>query len=207
MQFQKSLISWEIKLTTHPLSAYHKASAYASNSLSALEFFLLCYSEICCEKKTNSSVDCKTLGSLSLQKLVCLFQQMEGSSLETFLIVGRVSSEAVIESKLLRSRSYLTRVHVWFEELLLGARFFGLQIALWLLKFQRALTLWRRLIICSAVDGSLIYIGGRFTFFALQPIPREIDNVICLIFLAVEMLQRYIRCCCFWYASRYTSEF
>ncbi|KAL8462987.1 hypothetical protein ACS0TY_033039 [Phlomoides rotata] len=66
---------------------------------------------------------------------------MEGSSLETFLIVGRVSSEAVIESKLLRSRSFITRIHVWFEELLLGARFFGLQMALWLLKIQRALTL------------------------------------------------------------------
>ncbi|KAG8390107.1 hypothetical protein BUALT_Bualt01G0049200 [Buddleja alternifolia] len=66
---------------------------------------------------------------------------MEGSSLETFFIVGKVSSEAVIESKLLQSRSILSRVHVWFEELLLEARLFGMQIALWLLKLQKALTL------------------------------------------------------------------
>lgn len=69
------------------------------------------------------------------------FKQMEGSSLETFLIIGRVSSEAVIESKLLQSRSFLSRLHVWFEEFLLEARLFGLQIALWLLKIQKALTL------------------------------------------------------------------
>ncbi|GER46640.1 protein kinase superfamily protein [Striga asiatica] len=66
---------------------------------------------------------------------------MQGSSLETFLIVGRVSSEAVIESKLLHSRSILSRVHVWLEEFLLEVRLFGLQIALWLLKLQKALTL------------------------------------------------------------------
>ncbi|KAI3470875.1 hypothetical protein Pfo_027538 [Paulownia fortunei] len=65
---------------------------------------------------------------------------MEGSSLETFLIVGRVSSEAVIESKLLQSRSFVSRIHVWFEEFLLEARLFGMQIALWLLKLQKALT-------------------------------------------------------------------
>ncbi|KAI3458546.1 hypothetical protein Pfo_015209 [Paulownia fortunei] len=66
---------------------------------------------------------------------------MQGSSLETFLIVGRVSSEAVIKSKLLQSTSFLSQVHVWLEELLLEARLFGMQIALWLLKLQKALTL------------------------------------------------------------------
>ncbi|GFP97640.1 putative abc1 protein at2g40090 [Phtheirospermum japonicum] len=65
---------------------------------------------------------------------------IEGSSLESFLIVGRVSSEAVIESRLLRSRSILSRIQVWFEEFLLEARLFGMQMALWLLKFQKALT-------------------------------------------------------------------
>ncbi|KAL8051323.1 hypothetical protein ABFS82_06G138100 [Erythranthe guttata] len=65
---------------------------------------------------------------------------MEGSSLETFLIVGRVSSEAVIESRLLRSRSVLSRFRVWFEECMLDARLFGMQFALWLLKIQKALT-------------------------------------------------------------------
>ncbi|KAL6581216.1 hypothetical protein OROMI_007139 [Orobanche minor] len=66
---------------------------------------------------------------------------MQGSSLETFLIVGRVSSEAVIESRLLRSRSILSRIQVWFEEFLLDARLFGMQITLWLIKFRKALTL------------------------------------------------------------------
>ncbi|KAK4489268.1 hypothetical protein RD792_005065 [Penstemon davidsonii] len=61
---------------------------------------------------------------------------MQGSSLETFLIVGRVSSEAVIESKLLQSKSFFSRVCVWFEELLLEARLFGMQIALWLLNLK-----------------------------------------------------------------------
>ncbi|XP_041990359.1 putative ABC1 protein At2g40090 [Salvia splendens] len=66
---------------------------------------------------------------------------MEGSSVETFLIVGRVSSEAVIESKYLHSKSILSRLHVWFEEFLSEARLLGLQFAVWLLKFQKALTL------------------------------------------------------------------
>ncbi|XP_041994777.1 putative ABC1 protein At2g40090 [Salvia splendens] len=66
---------------------------------------------------------------------------MEGSSVETFLIVGRVSSEAVIESKFLHCKSILSRLHVWFEEFLSEARLFGLQLAVWLLKFQKALTL------------------------------------------------------------------
>lgn len=72
---------------------------------------------------------------------IYFFKQMEGSSLESFLIIGRVSSEAVIESKLLRSRSFLSRVQVWFEEFLLEARLFGMQMALWLLKLQKTLTL------------------------------------------------------------------
>lgn len=66
---------------------------------------------------------------------------MEGSSIETFLIVGRVSSEAVIESKLLQSKSVLSRLRVRLEKLLSEARFIGLQIAVWLLKCQKALTL------------------------------------------------------------------
>ncbi|KAL0359181.1 UNVERIFIED_CONTAM: putative ABC1 protein [Sesamum angustifolium] len=65
---------------------------------------------------------------------------LECSSLETFLIVGRVSSEAVIESKLLQSRSLLSQLLVWFEELRLEARLFAMQIALWLLKLQKTLT-------------------------------------------------------------------
>lgn len=70
-----------------------------------------------------------------------LAYQMEGSSIETFLIVGRVSSEAVIESKLLQSKSVLSRLRVRFEKFLSEARLIGLQIAVWLLKCQKALTL------------------------------------------------------------------
>lgn len=112
---------------------------------------------------------------------------MEGSSLETFLIVGRVSSEAVIESKLLKSKSYFTRIHVWFEELLLEARFFGLQFALWLLKIQSALTLWRLVWCRRFIDSHwrkiyiLCFAASTWEYF-----------------LGVAMLQRYIRCC-FWY--------
>ncbi|KAL0452736.1 UNVERIFIED_CONTAM: putative ABC1 protein [Sesamum latifolium] len=78
---------------------------------------------------------------LDPDKHLYVLKQLEGSSLETFLIVGRVSSEAVIESKLLRSRSLLSRLLVWFEELRLEARLFAMQIALWLLKLQKTLTL------------------------------------------------------------------
>ncbi|KAK6156128.1 hypothetical protein DH2020_010376 [Rehmannia glutinosa] len=66
---------------------------------------------------------------------------MQGSSVEAFLIVGRVSSEAVIYSKLSHSTSFLSHIHVWVEEFLLEARLFGMQIALWLFKLQKALTL------------------------------------------------------------------
>uniref|UniRef100_A0A803P178 ABC1 atypical kinase-like domain-containing protein n=1 Tax=Cannabis sativa TaxID=3483 RepID=A0A803P178_CANSA len=61
------------------------------------------------------------------------------SSLETFLIIGRISSEAVIEAKLLESKSLLVRLNVWIDEILLDARLFGMQVALWLLQLKRAL--------------------------------------------------------------------
>ncbi|XP_071929926.1 putative ABC1 protein At2g40090 isoform X2 [Coffea arabica] len=66
---------------------------------------------------------------------------MQGSSLESFLIIGRVSSEAVIESKLWQKRSILSRIDVWLERILLEARLFGMHVALWLLLLRRALTL------------------------------------------------------------------
>lgn len=67
--------------------------------------------------------------------------QMQGSSLESFLIVGRVSSEAVIESMLWQKRSILSRIDVWLEKIFLEARLFGMHVALWLLQLRRALTL------------------------------------------------------------------
>ncbi|XAR71931.1 Cadmium-transporting ATPase [Bertholletia excelsa] len=66
---------------------------------------------------------------------------LKGSSLETFLIIGRVSSEAVIETKLVQHKSSFCRIKLWLEELLLEARLFGMQIALWLLQLKRNLPL------------------------------------------------------------------
>lgn len=66
---------------------------------------------------------------------------LQGSSLESFLIIGRVSSEAVIEYKSWQKKSILTRIDVWREKILLETRLFGMQIALWLLYFRKALNL------------------------------------------------------------------
>lgn len=65
---------------------------------------------------------------------------MQGSSLETFLIIGRVSSEVVFEAKLLQNRSLVTFLITWLEELLLEARLFSMQIALWLLQVKKAVS-------------------------------------------------------------------
>ncbi|PON86614.1 Protein kinase [Trema orientale] len=64
---------------------------------------------------------------------------LQESSLETFLIIGKISSEAVIEAKLLRSKSLLVRLTVWLDEILLEARLLGMQVALWLLRLKKAL--------------------------------------------------------------------
>ncbi|KAL6957420.1 hypothetical protein U1Q18_047013 [Sarracenia purpurea var. burkii] len=64
---------------------------------------------------------------------------LKGSSLETFLIIGRVSSEAVIETHLLQNKSSLRRISLWLEELLLEVRLLGMHIALWLLHLRKAL--------------------------------------------------------------------
>ncbi|KAI5578968.1 putative ABC1 protein At2g40090 isoform X2 [Populus trichocarpa] len=67
----------------------------------------------------------------------CLLQ---GSSVETFFIIGKVSSEAVVEAKKLQRKSLLSRLDVLLEEILLEVRLLGMQIALWLLHLRRALT-------------------------------------------------------------------
>ncbi|GLT89179.1 hypothetical protein SLE2022_071740 [Rubroshorea leprosula] len=64
---------------------------------------------------------------------------LQGSSLETFLIIGKVSSEAVIEAKRLQSKSLLHRVNIWLEEILVEARLLGMQLALWLLQLRKTL--------------------------------------------------------------------
>ena len=78
---------------------------------------------------------------LSSSSLSCvLVEQMQGSSLETFMIIGKVASEAVAEAKMSQRRSFLSWIYVWLEEILLEARLFGMQIALWLLRIRKSLT-------------------------------------------------------------------
>ena len=69
-----------------------------------------------------------------------LIEQLQGSSLETFMIIGKVASEAVAEAKMSQRRSFLSWIYVWLEEILLEARLFGMQIALWLLRIRKSLT-------------------------------------------------------------------
>jgi len=64
---------------------------------------------------------------------------MQKSSAETFFIIGKVSSKAVVEAKKLQRRSFISKTDIWVEELLLEARLWGMRIALWLLQFRRAL--------------------------------------------------------------------
>ncbi|XP_020539804.1 putative ABC1 protein At2g40090 [Jatropha curcas] len=64
---------------------------------------------------------------------------LQGSSLETFFIIGKVSSEAVLEAKKLQRKSFLSWLDVWMDEILLEIRLWGMQIAVWLLQLRRAL--------------------------------------------------------------------
>ncbi|KNA20770.1 hypothetical protein SOVF_049380 [Spinacia oleracea] len=72
---------------------------------------------------------------------------LQGSSLETFLIIGRVSSEAVIEAKLLKKKSLLTWLTVWLEGIILRARLLGMHFGIWLLQVQKFL-LYRKALGC-----------------------------------------------------------
>ncbi|XP_022765004.1 putative ABC1 protein At2g40090 isoform X2 [Durio zibethinus] len=63
-----------------------------------------------------------------------------GSSLETFLIIGKVSSEAVFEAKMMQKKSLFRWLIIQLEELLLEARLLAMQMALWLLQVKKALT-------------------------------------------------------------------
>ncbi|XP_014495151.1 putative ABC1 protein At2g40090 isoform X1 [Vigna radiata var. radiata] len=65
---------------------------------------------------------------------------LQGSSLETFFIIGKVSSEAVIEAKMLKSKSLLTWLNVKLDKILLEVRLWGMQVALWLLQLRKALS-------------------------------------------------------------------
>ncbi|RDX60785.1 putative ABC1 protein, partial [Mucuna pruriens] len=65
---------------------------------------------------------------------------IQGSSLETFFIIGKVSSEAVIEAKMLQSKSLLTWLNVKLDKIFLEVRFWGMQAALWLLQLRKTLS-------------------------------------------------------------------
>ncbi|OWM87429.1 putative ABC1 protein At2g40090 isoform X2 [Punica granatum] len=68
---------------------------------------------------------------------------LQGSSLETFVIIGKISSEAVLEAKMMQRRSLLCLLSIWVEEALLEARLLGMKVALWLLQLRKALSLLR----------------------------------------------------------------
>ncbi|KAF8402659.1 hypothetical protein HHK36_010748 [Tetracentron sinense] len=65
---------------------------------------------------------------------------LQGSSLEGFLIIGRVSSEVVAKTKMLQKKSFLCGICIWLEEILVEARLFSMQMALWLLQLRKALS-------------------------------------------------------------------
>lgn len=65
--------------------------------------------------------------------------KLQGSTLDTFLIIGRVSSKAIAETKMLQKKSFFGGLCILLEEILLEARLFGMQIAAWLLQLRGAL--------------------------------------------------------------------
>ena len=50
--------------------------------------------------------------------------------MESFMIIGRVSSEAVLDAKRMSQRSFLNRLMIWMDEVMLEARFFSLKLML-----------------------------------------------------------------------------
>jgi aarF domain-containing kinase len=59
--------------------------------------------------------------------------------LESFIIIGRVSSEAVLDAKRMSRRSFLGRLMVWLEEVMLEARFFSLKLMLCFMQVRKLL--------------------------------------------------------------------
>lgn len=68
------------------------------------------------------------------------YHQLQGSSLETFFIIGKVSSEAVIEAKMSQSKSLVTWFNVKLDKILLEIRLWRMQMALWILQVRKALS-------------------------------------------------------------------
>ncbi|XP_057429166.1 putative ABC1 protein At2g40090 isoform X2 [Lotus japonicus] len=63
-----------------------------------------------------------------------------GSSLETFFVIGKVSSEAVIEAKMAQSKSLVTWFSVRLDKILMEIRLWGMQMAWWLLQLRKTLS-------------------------------------------------------------------
>ncbi|EOA26863.1 hypothetical protein CARUB_v10022955mg [Capsella rubella] len=66
---------------------------------------------------------------------------MQGSSLESFLIIGKVSSQAVLEAKRSEKKSLMKWLKVWLEGFSVEARLWVMQFALWVLQVRKSLTL------------------------------------------------------------------
>ena len=104
-----------------------------------MQYFLSITCTIFCENYSNL---CCLVKSCTI--LIEMFiEQLQASSLQTFLIIGKVSSEAVIEAKSLQNKSLLCWLNVFLDEILLEVRLFGMQIALWLLQLRKSLA-WRK---------------------------------------------------------------
>ncbi|KAH7689697.1 Cadmium-transporting ATPase protein [Dioscorea alata] len=65
------------------------------------------------------------------------YSLLQGSSLDTFLIIGRVSSKVVVETKRKLQKNLLSSPIIWFEDMLLQARLLCMQIALWILQLEK----------------------------------------------------------------------
>ena len=59
--------------------------------------------------------------------------------MESFMIIGRVSSEAVLDAKRMSQRSFLNRLMIWMDEVMLEARFFSLKLMLGFVQLRKLL--------------------------------------------------------------------
>lgn len=57
--------------------------------------------------------------------------------MESFMIIGRVSSEAVLDAKRISKRSFLNGLMIWLEEVMLEARFFSLELMLCFMQLRK----------------------------------------------------------------------
>ncbi|KAL5721058.1 hypothetical protein ACHQM5_013664 [Ranunculus cassubicifolius] len=67
----------------------------------------------------------------------CLLQR---PSLEHFMILGRISSEAVIEKKKSERKYFFSWLGIWLDEIVLETRLLSMQVALWLFSFRKLLS-------------------------------------------------------------------